>query len=79
MSVVWSSVWVSARLMKLDRPDTSALTMELGIHNCLLAIGIALNPQLLNSIAVATPAALYVVSMYITALPLAYWFRNRTN
>lgn len=70
---------VTAKLMKLNRADNSALTMELAIHNCILALGIAISPQLLNSVTVAVPAALYAVCMYITALPLAYWFRTRQH
>lgn len=66
-----------SRFMKLNLADESALVMELGIHNCVLALVIALSPNLLNDTVVAIPAALYMISMYTTALPLSLYYRRK--
>ena len=70
---------IVSKAMKMSRADESALVMELGIHNCILALGIAYSPTLLNDTVAAMPAAIYIVFMYITALPLAYWYRKKEN
>lgn len=49
----------------LDRPMSTAISYEIGIHNSTLAIYIALN--VLRDFQLALPAALYSVSMYFTA------------
>jgi BASS family bile acid:Na+ symporter len=59
--------FMGAWALRLDRADTTAIVMELGIHNCALALAIAMSPMLLNNMQMAVPAALYIVIMYITA------------
>ncbi len=49
----------------LDQPMSTAISYEIGIHNSTLAMFIALS--VLNDFQLALPAALYSVSMYITA------------
>jgi len=49
----------------LDKPMATAIGYEIGIHNSTLAMFIALS--VLNNFQLALPAALYSVSMYITA------------
>ncbi len=49
----------------LDRPISTAICFEIGIHNSTLALYIALS--VLNNFEMALPAALYSISMYITA------------
>ncbi len=49
----------------LDKPMSTAISYEIGIHNSTLAMFIALS--VLNNFQLALPAALYSVSMYITA------------
>ena len=71
--------YLTSRYLVLNRADTSALIMELGIHNCALAIGIGMSPNLLNNITIAVPAVIYIVLMYLTALPIALWFRRRAS
>jgi BASS family bile acid:Na+ symporter len=47
------------RWMQLAPRQAIAISLEIGMHNAALALGIALSPQLLNSIEMATPAAVY--------------------
>lgn len=49
----------------LDKPLSTAISYEIGIHNSTLALFIALS--VLDSFKIALPAALYSVSMYVTA------------
>ncbi len=63
-----------ARLMKLQRRQAIAIAFEIGIHNSTIAIFIALN--VLSNSAFSIPAALYSLVMYLTAVPLAWWFRK---
>jgi BASS family bile acid:Na+ symporter len=68
-----------ARFLKVNHADGSALIMEIGIHNCVLALGIALSPQLLNDAVISIPSAFYAVCMYFTGFPLALWLRRRNS
>ena len=54
-----------SRLAGLDKPMATAISYEIGIHNSTLAMFIALS--VLGDFQLALPAALYSVSMYITA------------
>ena len=54
-----------ARGAGLDKPMATAISYEIGIHNATLAIFVAL--AVLNNFQLALPAAIYSVSMYITA------------
>lgn len=47
------------RLMRLAPRQAVAVSLEVGMHNAVVAMGIALSPQLLNSAEMATPAAIY--------------------
>jgi BASS family bile acid:Na+ symporter len=47
------------RLMRLAPPQSIAISLEIGLHNTVLALGVALSPQLLNSAETATPVAIY--------------------
>jgi BASS family bile acid:Na+ symporter len=47
------------RWMRLAPRQAIAVSFEIGMHNATVALGIALSPQLLNSIEMATPAAVY--------------------
>ncbi len=59
-----SGYYVS-RMAGLDKAMSTAISYEIGIHNSTLAMFIALS--VLNNFQLALPAALYSVSMYITA------------
>lgn len=54
-----------SRAAGLDKPMATAISYEIGIHNATLAIFVAL--AVLNNFQLALPAAIYSVSMYITA------------
>lgn len=54
-----------SRLSGLDKPLSTAIGFEIGIHNSALAMFIALN--VLNNVQLALPAGIYSVSMLITA------------
>ena len=54
-----------SRSAGLDKPMATAIGYEIGIHNSTLAMFIALS--VLNNFQLALPAALYSVSMYLTA------------
>lgn len=54
-----------SRLAGLEKPMSTAISYEIGIHNSTLAIFVAL--AVLNNFQLALPAAIYSVSMYITA------------
>ncbi|BAX93641.1 bile acid:sodium symporter family protein [Mycobacterium shigaense] len=47
------------RWMHLGPRQAIAVSLEIGLHNAMLAIGIALSPQLLNNAEMATPPAVY--------------------
>ncbi|MBT9486265.1 MAG: bile acid:sodium symporter family protein [Rubrivivax sp.] len=59
------------RLARLPRDIAIAIGFEIGIHNSTLAIFIALS--VLQQFPLALPAALYSVSMYVTALLFGWW------
>ncbi|RSM81337.1 bile acid:sodium symporter family protein [Kibdelosporangium aridum] len=65
------------RLLKVNRRQSIASSMEIGIHNSTLAITIALSPALLNNAQMAVPAAVYGVVMFIPAGIFAYWASRR--
>lgn len=65
------------RLLKVNRRQSIASSMEIGIHNSTLAITIALSPALLNNPQMAVPAAVYGVVMFIPAGAFAYWVSRR--
>ncbi len=54
-----------SRMAGMDKAMATAISYEIGIHNSTLAIFIAL--AVLNNFQLALPAAIYSVSMYITA------------
>ena len=54
-----------SRLAGLDKAMATAISYEIGIHNSTLAIFVAL--AVLDNFQLALPAAIYSVSMYITA------------
>ena len=67
-----------SRAAGLDKPLSTAICFEIGIHNSTLAIFVALS--VLENYQLALPAAVYSVVMYITA-PLFGWLvlKRRRN
>jgi bile acid:Na+ symporter, BASS family len=47
------------RRMHLAPRQATAVSLEIGLHNAVVAMGVALSPQLLNNAEMATPAAVY--------------------
>lgn len=60
------------RLAGADRSAATATGFEIGIHNSVLAITIALSPALLDSTEMAIPAAVYGIVMFFTAAAFGY-------
>jgi len=54
-----------SRAAGLDKPLATAISFEIGVHSSTLAIFVALS--VLGSMQLALPAAVYAVSMYVTA------------
>ncbi len=61
----------------LDEGASRAISFEIGIHNSTLALYIALS--VLENFQIALPAALYSVSMYITAMLFGMWLNRRSK
>ncbi|MBA2310800.1 MAG: bile acid:sodium symporter family protein [Pseudonocardiales bacterium] len=67
------------RLARIDRPQAIASAMEIGIHNAVLAITIALSPALLNNEEMAIPAAIYGLLMFVPAAVFGYLLTRSTS
>ena len=63
--------YLCSRFAGLDKPMSTAISFEIGIHNSTLAIFIALS--VLDNFQLALPAAIYSVSMYLTATAFGLW------
>lgn len=66
-----------SRGIGLDEGTSRAISFEIGIHNSTLALYISLS--VLESFEIALPAALYSISMYITAMLFGMWITKRTK
>lgn len=64
------------RLMRLAPRQAIAVSLEIGLHNTVVAIGIALSPQLLNNVEMATPAAIYGGLAPLIALTFVFAVRR---
>jgi BASS family bile acid:Na+ symporter len=64
------------RLLKLERRQSVAICMEVGIHNSTLVIAIAMSPTLLNNAEMAIPPAIYGLVAYITAAVMVVWLNR---
>lgn len=64
-----------ARLLRLDKRQAIASSMEVGIHNTTVALTIALS--VLDSTEVAIPSAVYSVLMYVLATAFGYLITRR--
>ena len=51
--------YLAPRLMHLGPRQAIAASLEIGMHNAVVAMGVALSPQLLNSAEMASPAVIY--------------------
>jgi len=60
--------YLVSRGMRLGPPQAIAISLEIGLHNAVVAVGIALSPQLLNNAEMALPAAVYAIVGPLIAL-----------
>ncbi|WIM87560.1 bile acid:sodium symporter [Candidatus Mycobacterium wuenschmannii] len=60
--------YLVSRSMRLGPRQAIAVSLEIGLHNAVVAVGIALSPQLLNNADMALPAAVYGVIGPLIAL-----------
>jgi len=65
--------YCSAKMFRLNSAQCTSITVEVGIQNSTLAILIA-SSVLMNS-AMAVPAAMYSLAMYLTGVSLIIWRR----
>jgi bile acid:Na+ symporter, BASS family len=61
------------RLFRVEKKQSVAIGMEIGIHNGTLAIAIAASPSLLNNPTMAIPPAIYSLIMFFTATAFGMW------
>src|SRR5262249_7014215 len=66
------------QLFKVERRQAVSIGMEVGVHNGMLAVTIASSPLLLNSVAMAMPAAIYSIISFFTAAGFS-WFISRSQ
>lgn len=62
-------------LFKISKRQSTAIAFEIGIHNSGLALFVAL--AILNSTAIAVPAAIYSILMYFTAGALSVFLKSK--
>ncbi len=68
----------TARLAKIAKPQATAISFEIGVHNATLSIFVALH--VLKMPAVAIAPAIYSLIMYVTAAAFASWLlKNAKN
>lgn len=68
------SGYLSGRWVGLNKPMSTAIAFEIGIHNSTLALYIALS--VLQNFTMALPAAAYSVSMYVIGTLFGLWLRR---
>jgi BASS family bile acid:Na+ symporter len=64
------------RGMHLAPRQAIAVSLEIGMHNAVVAMGVALSPQLLNNAEMATPAAVYSAVAPFIALTFVFGVRR---
>jgi BASS family bile acid:Na+ symporter len=68
--------WVP-RLARVERRQSIASSMEVGIHNSTLAITVAISPTLLGNTQMAIPAAVYGALMFFPTVGFGYLLMRR--
>jgi len=68
--------YLVSRRMQLAPRQAIAVSLEIGLHNAVVAIGIALSPQLLNNAEMAMPAAVYGIIGPLIALAFVFAVRR---
>ena len=68
--------YLAPRLMRMAPRQSIAISLEIGLHNAVVAMGIELSPQLLNNAEMAIPAAVYSALAPILALTFVFVVRR---
>ena len=68
--------YLVSRWLRLGPRQAIAVSLEIGLHNAVVAIGIALSPQLLNNAEMALPAAVYGIIGPLIALAFIFAVRR---
>lgn len=68
--------YLAPRLMHLAPRQAIAVSLEIGLHNAVLAMTVALSPQLLNNAEMATPGAIYGAIAPLLALAFVFTARR---
>lgn len=68
--------YIIPRAAGVERRQAVASGMEIGIHNCVLAIYIGSSPAMLNNPRMSIPASIYAMIMLITAAGFS-WYLSR--
>lgn len=70
--------WYSARLLKLDPKEASAVSIETGVQNATLGItvGSLIAEQASGLPPFSLPSGVYGITMYLVTLPFVFWRRN---
>jgi bile acid:Na+ symporter, BASS family len=68
--------YLVSRRMHLGPRQAIAVSLEIGLHNAVVAVGIALAPQLLNNAEMALPAAVYGIIGPLIALVFVFTVRR---
>jgi bile acid:Na+ symporter, BASS family len=68
--------YLAPRRLHLPPRQAIAISLEIGLHNAMLATGIALSPQLLNSYEIAIPAAVYGLAAPLIAVAFVFTVRR---
>jgi bile acid:Na+ symporter, BASS family len=68
--------YLVARRMHLAPQQAIAISLEIGLHNAIVAVGLALSPQLLNNTEMAMPAAVYGILGPFIAVPFVFAVRR---
>lgn len=63
-----------SRMVGVDQPNATAIGFEAGIHNATLAMYVAI--AVIGDAEIAVPAALYSISMLVTATVFGIWLRR---
>jgi bile acid:Na+ symporter, BASS family len=71
--------YVVPRAARVPRDQAVASSFEIGVHNSVLAITIALSPALLDNAEMAIPAAVYGIVCFLPAGLLAYAMNKRKD
>jgi bile acid:Na+ symporter, BASS family len=67
------------RYFKLDTQSRITISVEVGLQNTGLAIAVATGSHMLNSPAIAIPAALYALFSFFTTAGIGYYIKRRNR